>query len=622
MSQLLTIAEDYLDPLKYKLIIKSPDESQTTYTFDSFDTSNAPFDLTNIDVNLNVGATGDFSFSINDTKDRVIKDTIGCGAVAIIQAAKKQADYRNIMYGIIDEIEDSYPQGNALIYSFRGLGFGVILNYTLLNMIKSANKEDLLNGNTIVGDPNFRIDNLVTKLFTSIDVLPIENSPLLIDRGGFLIDSIADSINVFMPAVNSPLATASTLLENFAATSGTVLHIDPDKNVFMRPPYVKHSGITIRQWEVDPITGLPLRLTDPQDVTSYYFGGWSSKRFMKVEQGFFNRVFLTINTDTVIATSASTEEGVEPIPTFESLANKDICVQFIPGSTQLFNIALLLSKTGDGRSSVDDSYDLTGVQGLICEDNGSNQPGSKIIALFNIPYEDINTSPTVIYKMDLEYKVSNIDQNKLHWIILFKRGESEDNTIRWYHDADFLTESTDTVPRRSGIKRPFTAQPNPDKINFNAGFGTSSKGPVYRYSFFLSNKTTIEVSDPISIKKYTPNRPIEIRVNAPWINDIKTGFRYANTLLQYGAKLKRIYEKKKLSIPNNMFFPLTIANIIYPPAGITQNSNITAEINNVHYGASGFDADSPFGSYFCELTAVGYVNHNQEFLGDSIICSE
>ena len=614
MSQLLTTAEEYLDPIRFKLILKSPDESTTTHTYDSFNTSNAPFVLTNIDVNLSVGATGDFAFRIDDTKDKVVKDTIECGTVAIIQAGKTQETYKNIMYGIIDEVEDSYPVGDAIVYNFRGLGFGAILNYTLLNLIQSANKEDLV-GETML-DPKFEISNLILKTFQSTEVLPLLNSPTLQTRGGFLINSIADTIKVIMPSINNPLATASTILENFASISGTVLHIDPEKNVYFRAPHATHSGITIRQWETDPITHAPLRLNDTAENTAYYFGGWSSKRMMKLDQGFFNRVFLTINTDEVINQSPG-----ETTENFTSLANKDIAVGFYPGSTKLFNVALLISKTGTGRSSVDDSYDLTGVQGLICEDSGNNQPGPKIIATFNIPYDQIDEGPTVVYKIDLDYRTSNIDQNKLHWIILFKRGETEDSTIRWYHDLDFVTDSTLAAPRYSGIKRPFTQQPNPHKTSFNAGWGTSSKGPVYRYSFFLTNKTTLTVDDPISIRRYTPNRPVEVRINAPWINDVRTGFRYANSLLQYGAKLKRIYEKKQLSIPTKMFFPLSLVNIIYPPAGLTRNLNIMAEVNNIHYGASGFNLESPFGSYFCELTAVGYVNHYQKNIGDSILCS-
>ena len=46
-----------------------------------------------------------------------------------------------------------------------------------------------------------------------------------------------------------------------------------------------------------------------------------------------------------------------------------------------------------------------------------------------------------------------------------------------------------------------------------------------------------------------------------------------------------------------------------------------AEINNVKYSASGHNPENPFGSYFVELTAVGYVNHSEKLIGDSILCS-
>jgi hypothetical protein len=618
VAEQMAVAEEYFDPVKYKLTLKVPDESATTYTFDSFDTDNAPFALQSIDINPSSASTGDFSFVIDDSKDKVIKDTIECGHVAIIQAAKKQENYKNIMWGIIDDITEDYPIGDKLVYTFRGLGYGVVLNYTILNFLKSAKKDELV-GNTILNDPEFRIDNLALEAFQSTDILPEANSPTLQARGGFLLDAIANTIRVTMPTVNAPLTTASSILENFAASSGTALHIDPNKNVYLRPPNRVHSGIVIRQWEVieGTTTPKPERLDDPAETTAYYFGGWSGRKFMKADQGFFNKVFLTINTDQVISSSSGTDT-----PNFTSLANKDVGQQFKPGSTKLFSIALMLSKAGVGRSTVDDSYNLTGVQGIICEDRGDNHPSSKIIATFNIPYEQITEAPTPIYNIALNYTSATIDQNKLHWILLFKRGETEDNTIRWHHDSDYTTESSSSNIRYAATKKPFTDQPTPFSEDFARGWGTSSRGPVHRFSFYATNRTTIAVSDPMSIAIYTPNRPIEVRINAPWIHDISTGFKYANTLLQYGAKLKRIYEKRQLSIPNKLFFPLQLTSMIYPPAGINANSNLMSEIQNVHYSANSTDPNNPFGSYFVELSCIGYMNHFQSKFGESIICKE
>lgn len=607
---LFTYLEEYDDPTRYKLIIKSNDETETKYTFDSFHTSNAPFDLTDISADMNVGQTGNFGFVIDDTKDRVIKDTIECGAVAIIQAGKKESEYKNIAYGIIDDIDDNYPATNRILYTFRGLGFGVILNYTILNFLKSANKESITGTQSILKNPEFRVDNLAEELFESEDILPIKNSKTLQQRGNFDTTSLEEAIQVTIPSVNRPQSTASTIIEDFASSSGNVFFVDPQKAVQFRPPYTVHSGITIRPWD-------KTRLTDPMDTTSYYYGGWSSRRMMKLDQGFFNRVFLTINTDDIINTAPGTET-----PNFTSLVNKDVAVQFRPGSAQLFNIALLLSKTGTGRSSVEDSLNLTGVKGLICKDDGNNQPGSTIVAKFTIPYGIIGNSPTVVYKLDLQYQTTNIDPTSLYWIILFKCGTTEDSTIQWYHDNDIETETTDASPRYSATKQPFTPQPNQETSNFDDGWGTNSKGPVYRYTFFVTNRTTIEKSDPVSIRKYTPGRPIETRINAPWIHDVRTGYQYADILLQYGAKLKRVYEKKALSIPNKLFFPLQLCNIVYPLAGIEQNSNIMAEINGVRYSASAHDQEKPFGSYTCEVTAIGYVNHYQHLIGESMLCTE
>lgn len=617
MTQLLTTAEEYDDPTRYKLKIYSPDELNLLYEFNSFDPSNAPFDLVEIAADVAIGQNGGFSFRINDTKDRVIKDTVECGYVVQIYAGKKESEYKRMMWGIIDGIADEYPSGQQIFYTMRGAGFGIINNYTILNLVESANKEDLLGTQPILTDPKFRIDNLMIKAFESTDVLPELNAKSLKDRGGFDTSGLVDSCNIVQPTVDQSYSTASNIFENFAAACGMVMWIDQDKKVIARAPYMKHSGITIRPWDTDS-KGVPNpdRLFDNAATTSYYYGGWSSDRQMVVGE-FFNKIFLTINTDDIV-NSAPGEDTVN----YTSLSNKDIAMQFRPGSSKLFNISLLLSKTGTGRSTVDDAYNLTGVQGLICKDNGNNKPSSKIIATFNIPYDSIDATPTSIYKMDLQYNVSNIESNDLHWIILFKRGETEESTIRWYHDSDFVTDSTAAVPRYSATKTPFTKQPSPFNSGYVDGWSPDSHGPAYRYSFFATAKTTLAIADSTSIAKYTPGRPVEIRVNAPWINDVRTGTNYANTLLYYGAKLKRVFSKKQVSIPTGLFFPFQLVNIIYPIAGIDQNSNLIAEINSVHYAANAYDQSNPFGSYTVDVTATGYVNHYQKNLKGALVCSD
>src|ERR1041384_3584868 len=492
MSTILTTNELYNDPVLYKLIIKSPDELEDIYAYDPF-ASNNPFALTGITVELSSSSFGGFSFDIDDTVDRVIKDTVDCGNVVVIQGGKHESELKNLAFGIIDEINDDYPIGNQIKYNFKGSGKGIITNYTILNMIRSANKEDIEGLQPILTDPKFRLDNLTKDVFESREILPEFNSLTLKERGGFNTDLITGSTNVVTPTVDQTYSSASNILDNFSAASGTILWIDPDLTVQMRTPSTKHSGITIRPWTFDE-HGIPNRTNDNADKTSYYDGGWSSSTQMKAGE-FFNKVFLTINTDDIVDTAPG-----ESTVKYTELVNQDVAVQFIPGSSELFNIALLLSKTGTGRSSVEDAYNLTGIKGLICRDDGSNSPSSKIVATFMIPYDSIPETPTPVYKIALQYKVTSIDAGALHWIILFKSGISSDSTIRWYHDNDTSTPSTAKEPRYSGTKRPFTRQPDVFAKGFDDSWSVSSLGPVYRYSFFATHRTTLAVSDPIRVR--------------------------------------------------------------------------------------------------------------------------
>lgn len=593
MSTLLTNTEDYWSTYKYKVTIKTPDESDELYIFDSFQSSN-PFVLTGLDVNLGIGQNGDFQLKVDDTKDKVLKNTIDCGAVVKIEGGKTSSLYRSIMYGIIDDIDDSYSGKESIKYVYKGIGMGVILNYTYLNFIKSAQKDGIESPNFIVTDPNFRVDNLTLEAFQSTEVLPMLNSKTLEQRGGFNLTQIAASAKEILPSINSPLGTASSLMEMFAGGSGSIFWIDPEKNVLLRHPMKKHSGITIRPWQKDR--------TDSAYKTSYYLGGWQSNKRMKTEAGFYNRIFLVINTETVQQTSPGSQT-----PIYTSLAGKDVCFQFIPGNARPTNIAFLMSKTGTGRSQVDDSYGLTGVQGIICKDDG-NFPSDKVVAKFNIPYDEIPLdTPAAVYKIDLDF-LGSLDPSAPHWFVIFKRGELEESTVRLYHDNDYVTPTTATVRRYSGTKMPFTRQPNPDQEDFPSGFSTSANGPSYKWSIFENTNMTLAFSDPISIRKYTPGRPIEARINAPWIRDVRTGTKIGNSLIAYSGKLKRIFSKKMVSIPQNGFMPLEMVTIVAPQAGIEELKPYQAEINTIAFHADAYEAQKPFGSEELAVTAIGYID--------------
>ena len=600
MSTILTSHESYWNTYKYKVTIKTPDESDDLYIFDSFQSSN-PFVLTGLDVNLGIGQNGDFTLKVDYTKDKVLKNTIDCGAVVKIEGGKSSDLYRSIMYGIVDDIDDSYSGKESLKYTYKGIGMGVILNYTYLNFVKSAQKDGIESPDFVVTDPTFRIDNLTLEAFQSTGVLPILNSKTLEQRGGFDLSQLANSVKEVIPSINDPLGTAAGLMEFFAGGSGSILWVGPNKEVLFRKPMKKHSGITIRPYERDPLTGLNAR-ADNAYKTSYYLGEWQSNKKMKTEAGFYNRIFLVINTESVQQASPGSET-----PIFTTLAGKDVCFQFIPGSPRPTNIAFLMSKTGTGRSQVDDSYGLTGVQGIICKDD-NNFPSDRVVAKFNIPYDEIPLdTPAAVYKIDLDF-LGSLDPSAPHWFVIFKRGELEESTIRLYHDNDYVTPTTTNVRRYSGTKMPFTRQPNPELEDFPSGFGVSANGPSYKWSIFENNNMTLSFSDPISIKKYTPGRPIEARINAPWIRDVRTGIKVGNSLIAYSGKLKRIFSKKSVSIPQNGFMPFEVVTIVAPQAGIEELKPYQAEINSVSFHADAYDAKRPFGSEELAVTAIGYVD--------------
>jgi hypothetical protein len=119
----------------------------------------------------------------------------------------------------------------------------------------------------------------------------------------------------------------------------------------------------------------------------------------------------------------------------------------ISTSAAFRDLTMILSKTGAGTDAPDPN--IATLDGMIVLDKypeniqtGYHYPASgaeNILATFSTPIKDIDENPEPISKIKLSYKrpSSSIPFNKPAWLILLERGNSENNTIRWWHDDNF-----------------------------------------------------------------------------------------------------------------------------------------------------------------------------------------
>jgi hypothetical protein len=602
-----TWVEEYCEPVRYMVEIYDPTGTGSPLlTFDPFksDIESNPFVLTDVDLTNAPGQTGTFSIKIDDSIQQAIDQRyIHNGCVIRILGGKDENSYRNRAWGVAYRCRPNRPGTDILEYTFEGNGFGAIFNYTLTNFIKSAKRIEPGSTTPDPTDPAMSIFNLVLQLLTKREILVADNGYSIAESYDLDVSEIEGRILEILPGITLPRTIASAVLEQLMASSGGMFWVNPDKVVKAQYPSHEHSGITIKDTIDD---------TDRGEVISYPLNAWSSDYSITPGE-FANELVLDVNLPQVPTIVQSPD-----VKSYESLANKDLMVEFIPGSARLTNLGLTISKTGTGHDGADDAMGKTGLQGLIVADNGSDLPSRDIIATMNIPYEDISTNQATIFKLNLNFETDNINPSQKHWLILRRSGSTEESTIQWYHDNDDETPSTDITPRRIGIK----TNPSLDTFNkyktggFEKGWSKSNDGPVFSFSFFSNALVTLFMQDPISVARYTPRRPIQALLFAPWITDSVTGLLYMSAVLNRIAKEKRIFTVNEVTIPNKQFDAGLLCTFNDRLQGL---QNELVEIVGVHESASASNLFEPLGRSTCDVSLIQHLDPAQFEEMDDII---
>ena len=143
-------AAEYVKEMLFRVIVKTPNHSQTIMTFDPF-VSNVvasnPFRVTNISFTQGVNQAGGFTVTINDSIDRIVdRDRLDNGTIWIIQGGRKGYESRivNMFYGFCNSVDDYRRRGPFREYTFSGIGTVGIANNVLINFRQTAKREDIL----------------------------------------------------------------------------------------------------------------------------------------------------------------------------------------------------------------------------------------------------------------------------------------------------------------------------------------------------------------------------------------------------------------------------------------------------------------------------------------------
>ena len=117
----------------------------------------------------------------------------------------------------------------------------------------------------------------------------------------------------------------------------------------------------------------------------------------------------------------------------------------------------------------------------------------------------------------------------------------------------------------------------------------------------------MEASDPLSIEKWSPNRPVQARVTIPALKSIQAAQQYLQLLVYQTSQKIRNYDTIETSIPNNLIKSGTEVQLASNRLkDLAFENNRTASVLSVSYD---LDVQSwSIGSKFCTLSLKSSVD--------------
>jgi len=583
---ILTTSDDqYIEPLRVKVVFNDRKDTITYYTFDSFVYPNT-INIMYVDVSLGIGQTGTFKIEIEDSAKAI--DYHALLAMKIyIYAGKTQQSYTPLIVGVIRSVEQSRDDTGLQTYILSGYGLAIVFNETVVNWRKSAFRQSLDSLNPSLQDISHEANNLVRHLVTSRDVFPLQNSESIIERYNLSADGIDIRVKDFLSTVNEQNVESSHTMNLLSNAVGGMWGVDRFGRVFYKYAQFEYSPIVVKD---------TVESTDLADRTSYFAGPWKRLISIKKEDGFSNRLFAKTSSQTIETFIELNSQGSTP------LLDKAAAQMWVPSASKFTNMGFLLRKVGDPKSTPRNI-----VQGRIVHDNGGYPTGAEVIS-FTIPIEDIKRTPTPIYQFDINFAGVDVTVGQKYWVILFRRGSNNKNYVEWLHNNDFST-NTEAINRVSAI-----SDPNGDYSSWpGLRWNLHTSGPVYAFATFDSLSHLVYAEDPVSVDRYGP---IENFIDVRGLDDNRTIDKYLHTYLQFSARPIIFYTINRVTIPDSLFMPGQLITIVDNLGGMERSKNISAEIQEVRYEFN--VAEDGLGTRFCEIRPLGYYDHLFDLEG---VCS-
>lgn len=584
---------------------KDPSVGQQTFTNPAGTVQANPnrIRVLRVTVDIALNQAGTFQVMIEDSQRLIDRNIIGLGSRFNIAVGKTPTSYQDVLHGYCKAVNTKRDDTGTLIYIFGGYGAQIVFNERVVDFQKQAARQNLGSIIPTTIDNSVAAYQLVRQLINGFAGIPIKGLPSIAQQTGLTQNGIDPRVNTFIPTISQPLVEASAVMDTISNEAGAIWGVQ-NGDIFFRYPTQIHTGVTIKD---------SVEANDPSNKTAYYVGAVEFTDSMDLQDGFCNGLYLKGGTLDPTADVQSTASNGST-----SLYNKDIAQQVIPGSARLHNLALLLSKTGSG-GSLNQQF----VTGAVVHDSGGKPTGSKVLDL-QIPVSSIQTTPTAVFDFKAHFSVKDIQVDTPYWVILYAKGTSEDNTIRWYHDNQETADNAFSATRPVALDPSSEDRTRPPLKNDTSGWQVSTSGPTYTHAFFKGIRGLAYASDPQSVTKYGL---VEAVHNVPWIQDNTTLQTYASNILAALAKPIRKFTLTQVTIPNDfIFLPGQQLSIVDTLSNLVAPHALDAEIQEVRFDfaapsggtaqTSSAPSNSPgagggshaLGTNYVEIMAISYLD--------------
>lgn len=585
-KRLLTFSRYYNKPIKFRFNIYDP-FFKLLNTFDSFDVEHGykpDIHCNSLNVSDGFDQMGSFDIGFFDHENN-LDERVDNGNWVEIQIGRDQSKMENIMFGKVTRFNTVRGRMDEKYHTLQGLGSQIVFKETSLDFVKLARITDISTGQVNQNDSNLFAFKVFDELVSGTDHLIDKSGGSILDRGRFTKTGINPRVNDFVGSINQLDTTAFDVAKHLAELSIAFFKIDPYRNIIFDYPNNRHSGRYLKQFDIND------RQFDFEDDTSYFHGDWNFERVFELESGsanilYSNEGFLKEN----VSSSAI-------VNSYYSLWNRDLAQQ-CTASPDFKDIYLLVSKQGSG------SPNLTNLHGHVMLDRDGLPTGTKVCD-FDIPLAAVpnSDSPQPIAISDFVYNPTLVKEEALVWIVLYERGNSENNTVRWYHDNDYQSQGR----FKSAVRPLVNGQYPNNNHNSNLGwFNLSSNTPMPNFAFSLvkADKVRIVAEDPLSIQKHGR---VSTRFNVRWSDNLITTSKALHAALYYTSKDRMEFFNNEVFVPAEYYFPVgDIITIIDEHSKLTKRRSQTGQI--YERGIS-FNANtSVVGTHFMNIALQGYHN--------------